>query len=157
MSTTVQQQEIDAVHDVLVGLARVFQGPTYRRRFLHELGGDLDVSTVRVLGAVDRAAPPVTVGCVAEALGVEASTASRMVGRAVDAGYLQRRPGRTDARVRELRVAPAGAVLLDRAARIRRQLIAQCLTGWSAAELADALSTLSRLAEDLEQLGQPSP
>ncbi len=98
----------------------------------------------------DDAAGPdsdVTVGAVAERLDIDPSTASRLVGHAIDAGFVARRPSPRDARRANLQLTDAGRRLKAVADRFRRAYLAELLADWSDAERAEFARLLTRFTD----------
>ena len=89
----------------------------------------------------------VTVGAVAERLEVDPSTASRLVGHAIDAGFITRRPSPGDARRANLRLTDAGRRLKSVADRFRRAYLGELLAGWTETERAEFARLLRRFTE----------
>lgn len=101
-------------------------------------------STVLVVDACARAEGEVSVGLVARALGVEHSTASRLVDRAVRGGFVVRSASPGDARRAALTLTPAGRALHERAAAFRRDRLAEVVAGWPAADVEALAGLLDR-------------
>ncbi len=141
---------LDQLDDALVEVRRVLQRPGYRRALLGELAGTIELATVRVLRAVQRAQEPPTIGAVAEVLVVDPSTASRLVDRAVDAGTLERRACDQDRRRARLHLTAVGHRLLAAVTERRRGVLAEATAGWEAAELSSLLEGLERLLEGFD-------
>lgn len=89
----------------------------------------------------------VTVGAVAERLGIDPSTASRLVGHAIDAGFVARRPSPRDARRANLQLTDAGRRLKTVADRFRRAYLAELLADWTDAERAEFARLLTRFTD----------
>ncbi|HEU5156953.1 MAG TPA: MarR family winged helix-turn-helix transcriptional regulator [Streptosporangiaceae bacterium] len=89
----------------------------------------------------------VTVGSVAELLGIDPSTASRLVGHAIDAGFIARRPSPRDARRANLQLTDAGRRLKAVADRFRRAYLAELLADWNEGERAEFARLLSRFTD----------
>jgi DNA-binding MarR family transcriptional regulator len=89
----------------------------------------------------------VTVGAVAERLSIDPSTASRLVGHAIDAGFVARRPSPRDARRANLQLTDAGRRLKAVADRFRRAYLAELLADWTEAERAEFADMLTRFTE----------
>jgi DNA-binding MarR family transcriptional regulator len=92
-------------------------------------------------------AADVTVGAVAERLSIDPSTASRLVGHAIDAGFVARRPSPRDARRAKLQLTDAGRRLKAVADRFRRAYLAELLADWTEAERAEFARMLTRFTE----------
>jgi DNA-binding MarR family transcriptional regulator len=88
----------------------------------------------------------VTVGAVADYLDIDPSTASRLVGHAIDAGFVSRSPSPVDARRAHLRLTESG----DRVRRLtddfRRRFIAQLVADWTDDERQVFAGLLGRFA-----------
>jgi DNA-binding MarR family transcriptional regulator len=80
----------------------------------------------------DSPGDEVTVGAVAERLGLDPSQASRLVAQAIAAGLVLRRASQADARRIGLALTAAGRALVERKHRARRAFAAQLMEGWSA-------------------------
>ncbi len=76
----------------------------------------------------------VTVGWVAVALGVEASTASRLVAQAIAAGFVQSSPAPTDRRRLVLDLTGAGLRLAHEARQYQRQVFDDLTASWALSE-----------------------
>jgi DNA-binding MarR family transcriptional regulator len=92
-------------------------------------GRPLQLSNLMVVNAVaaladaeaaDEPSTEVTVGAVAERLEIDPSTASRLVGHALDAGLVSRRPSPVDARRANLGLTEAGRRVKQVSDRFRR-------------------------------------
>ena len=89
----------------------------------------------------------VTVGAVAERLEIDPSTASRLVGHAIDAGLVSRRPSPVDARRANLGLTEAGARVKRVADRFRRAYLDALMAGWSEEERIAFAQLLTRFVE----------
>jgi DNA-binding MarR family transcriptional regulator len=107
------------------------------------------VETAREPGTAGTPHTPadVTVGAVAERLGIDPSTASRLVGHAIDAGFIARRPSPRDARRANLQLTDAGRRLKAVADQFRRAYLAEVLAGWTDAERAEFARLLTRFTD----------
>lgn len=143
---------LDDLDQALVEIRRVLQRPGYRQALLGELAGTVELATVRLLRAVQRAADPPTIGAVAELLVVDPSTASRLVDRAVDAGTLERRACDRDRRRARLHLTAAGHRLLGAVTERRRAVLADATLGWGEAELRALLGGLDLLLEGFDRV-----
>jgi DNA-binding MarR family transcriptional regulator len=89
----------------------------------------------------------VTVGAVAERLEIDPSTASRVVGHAIDAGFVARRPSPRDARRANLQLTETGARLKEVADRCRQAYLAELLADWTDRERTEFARLLTRFTE----------
>ncbi|MDL4821029.1 MarR family winged helix-turn-helix transcriptional regulator [Actinomadura opuntiae] len=100
-------------------------------------------------GTGDDAGAPceITVGAVADRLEIDPSTASRLVGHAIDAGLVSRRPSPVDARRANLGLTDAGRRVKQVADRYRRAYYHGLMTGWTDTERAEFARLLTRFAD----------
>ncbi|GGY12484.1 MarR family winged helix-turn-helix transcriptional regulator [Streptomyces minutiscleroticus] len=86
------------------------------RVLLHRHG--IGLASLMALGAVTRSHPePATVGSVARHLGVNASSASRLLAQLEQSGWVNRSSAPCDRRISRLRATEAGRGVWDRASR----------------------------------------
>lgn len=138
----------DAVHHVRVALQR----PAYARRMLRGLAFDGGMASLRVLRAVERSSEAPSIRQIATALGVEHSTASRLVDGLVRSGLVEKSPSATDQRQTLLRLTQEGGSLLDEATARRQQLMAEATQGWDDADVRTLAQLLQRLAEEIDAI-----
>lgn len=150
----------------LFHLRRVWAKPDLVKRIRAQTpagmdGRPLQISNLMVVNAVAAltaavedgtcgdgpACDEVTVGAVAERLEIDPSTASRLVGHAIDAGLLSRRPSPVDARRANLGLTGAGRRVKQVADRFRRAYLDELMAGWSAGERAEFAELLTRFAD----------
>lgn len=105
-------------------LGRIFSRHPLKDQLQRHTGQAIELSRILVTEAVATgSAEPdqeVTVGVVAERLGIDPSTASRLVAETIGAGYLARLPSQMDNRRLRLELTDAG-----------RKLVANALHAWS--------------------------
>jgi DNA-binding MarR family transcriptional regulator len=89
----------------------------------------------------------ITVGAVADRLEIDPSTASRLVGHAIDAGLVSRRPSPVDARRANLGLTDAGRRVKQVADRYRRAYYHGLMNDWTEAERAEFARLLTRFAD----------
>lgn len=146
------RRRLEGLDAALLELRSLVARPGYRRRLLGPLGRRVELSTVRLLQAVERAATPPSIGEVAAALGIDPSTASRLVDQRVGEGLLERHRSPADGRRTTLHVTDGGRTLLAELRDSRHDLLAEITGGWDVVDL-EALETLmSRLAEGFARL-----
>ncbi|WP_131740336.1 MarR family winged helix-turn-helix transcriptional regulator [Actinomadura roseirufa] len=147
----------------LFHLRRVWAGPDLMKHIRAQTSGGpdgrpLQISNLMVVNAVSAltamgddanggAAFEVTVGAVAERLEVDPSTASRLVGHAIDAGLVSRRPSPVDARRANLGLTEAGRRVKRVADRFRRAYLDELMAGWPDEERATFARLLTRFAD----------
>jgi DNA-binding MarR family transcriptional regulator len=133
-------------------LRRLWESPGLKRWFGERMGTRVDLSTIRVLRAVELTGGDCGVGDVASYLGVDASTASRLVDQTVSAGYLIRGTSPADRRRSVLAVTVEGVRVLARALEIREALLTELTTDWPAADVEQLAALLERLADRVNDL-----
>jgi DNA-binding MarR family transcriptional regulator len=124
-------------------LRRLWAKPDMMRKVREQTGGSqpLQASNLMVVHAIAflsiEDTTEVTVGAVAERLEIDPSTASRLVGHAIDAGLVSRRPSPVDARRANLQLTDAGERVKQVAHRFRMAYLAELMADWSEADRAD--------------------
>lgn len=139
----------------LLEVRRLVNRPGYRRRLLGPLGRRIELSTVRVLQAVDQALVPPSIGAIAAVLTIDPSTASRLVDQRVTEGLITRSPDPEDRRRIVLEMTPAGRALLGELAASRIAMLAEVTADWEPAETALLEGLLLRLTGDFATLEEP--
>ncbi|MGV8910921.1 MAG: MarR family winged helix-turn-helix transcriptional regulator [Propionicimonas sp.] len=134
------------VDDALIRLRRLWTGTAQRPATSARRKPTVEMSTVLVVDAIHRLQVmaldgEVTVAAIADRLDVAASTASRIVDRAVTASMVARGASSVDPRRVALTLTPRGQKLLAEAGAFRRSFVAGVLDGWTEAE-ADAFAEL---------------
>jgi DNA-binding MarR family transcriptional regulator len=134
----------------LLKVRRLVNRPGYRHRLLGPLGRRVELSTVRVLHAVDQAPTPPSIGTVAVTLAIDPSTASRLVEQRVSDGLLERSPDPNDRRRTVLRLTPAGYSLLAELAASRIGMLTEVTNEWSTSDIHTLDRLLHRLADGFD-------
>lgn len=119
-------------------------------------GIPVEMSTVFVVDAVHRlqtVTPPgdVTVTAIAARLDVAASTASRLIDRAVTAAMVTRGTSEVDPRRVVLSLTEQGRELCTQASAFRRTYLSGVLDGWTVAEVDTLATLLDRFATGVHQ------
>ncbi len=135
----------DPLHEIDDALVRL-------RRLWSSAPRGVEMSSVLVVEACARAGGPVSVGEVARFADVEHSTASRLVDRAVRAGYVDRAEG---GRRAALELTAAGRDLRERAVARRTAWLTTVLDGWTAADVTGLAALLGRFAGRVTEFGGP--
>src|SRR5687768_5356375 len=123
METALDDPVLAEIGIALFHLRRVWAKPDLMRKVREQTPGSrpLQLSNLMVVSAVNRlgtgAGTEVTVGAVAERLEIDPATASRLVGHAIDAGFISRRPSPADARRANLQLTDAGRRVMEAAER----------------------------------------
>ena len=143
----------DRLDDLLTRIHVVRQRPSWRRRLLDGVGPMANVSTLRVLRAVEQRPPDrgASIGDVADYRAVEHSTASRTVASAVAAGLLTKTTAAQDQRRCALVLTEAGRAALADVTDRRRSLVAETIRDWPDADVDTLVRLLDRLTDDFER------
>lgn len=152
MPSTSGSRRLVGLDHALLEVRRLVNRPGYRRRLLGPLGRRMELSTVRVLHAVDQAPTPPSIGDVAATLAIDPSTASRLVDQRVSDGLVARSPDPSDRRRSVLRLTDAGRALLEELASSRRVMLAEVTRGWSSTDRQDLERLLVRLVDGFRRL-----
>jgi len=157
--TTTPRARSQPSSTVLVGLdhallevRRLVNRPGYRRRLLGPVGRRIELSTVRILHAVDQAPHAPSIGAVASILAIDPSTASRLVDQRVAEGLLERSPDPEDRRRVVLRLTTSGEALVAEVAASRREMLTEITAGWTAADRRTLETLLTRLVDGFGRL-----
>ncbi|RAY11422.1 MarR family transcriptional regulator [Actinomadura craniellae] len=143
----------EQIGSALFQLRRIWAKPDLMKRIREQAPGGrpLQLSNLMVVHAVAALlledAGEVTVGAVADRLDIDPSTASRLVGHAIDAGLVSRRPSPTDARRANLALTDTGRRVKQVAARGRRDYLDELMSDWSEAERIEFARLLTRFIE----------
>lgn len=151
---TVPQSRYDQLDELLTRLHLARQRPNWRRRLLDGAGPVTNVSTLRVLRAVEecqRSGGGASIGDVAEFMAVEHSTASRTVATVVAAGLLTKTFAPDDQRRCALVLTDVGRKALDTVTDRRRDLVAETIADWPDANVDTLVALLDRLTERFER------
>lgn len=129
---------LDQAGQALFRLGRIFSRHPLKDQLQRHTGQAIELSRILVTEAVATgSAEPdqeVTVGVVAERLGIDPSTASRLVAETIEAGYLARLPSQMDNRRLRLELTDAGRKLVANAHRYQRTVFEYVTRDWTEAE-----------------------
>jgi DNA-binding MarR family transcriptional regulator len=146
-----------ALDEALIRLRRLWSAGTPR---LGRAGEGVEMSTVLIVDAVQRLtesepAVEATVALVADRLDVAASTASRLVDRAVATGMVRRTRSAADPRRAPLELTPEGRALAARATRFRLSYLTDLTSGWSERDRRRLAQLLGRFATAVHDAPHP--
>lgn len=151
METSADDPVLSRIGNSLLRLRRFWARPDLVRRVREQTPGrPLQLSNLMVVSAVGRLGAlggEVTVGAVAERLEIDPSTASRLVGHAIDAGFVSRRASAADARRADLQLTEGGRRVLEAADRHRNAYIAKVMRSWPESDRAEFARLLTAFAE----------
>ncbi len=147
------QSRYDQLDELLTRIHLARQRPAWRRRLLDGAGPVTNVSTLRVLRAVEecqRTGGGASIRDVADFMAVEHSTASRTVATVVAAGLLTKTSAPDDQRRCALVLTDIGRKALATVADRRRDLVAETIADWPDADVETLVELLARLTERFE-------
>jgi DNA-binding MarR family transcriptional regulator len=150
--STRRHADLEGLDHALLEVRRLVNRPGYRRRLLGPIGRPVELSTVRVLHAVDQAEVAPSIGDVAATLAIDPSTASRLVDARVSDGLLERSPDPDDRRRVVLHLTDPGRALLVELADSRREMLAEVTRGWDTTERESLRVLLDRLVTGFRAL-----
>jgi DNA-binding MarR family transcriptional regulator len=141
----------------LFQLGRAFGHFPRGRQPLDRAGRPVERSRIQVVQAIaaheaDPALGEIGVGAVAEALGIDPSTASRLVAETIRDGYLSRTTAPGDARRARLALTTAGRNLADDARAYQRAIFERLTHDWPADERAHFAAQFVAFAEAVTTL-----
>ena len=117
------------------------------------LGEPLSLGVLGVVDAVqdvpERSGGEVTIGLVAERLGLDPSRASRLVAEAADRQLLHRLPSELDRRRTRLELTAQGEQVVAQVQAVRRAWVAERIATWSPHERRTFATLLHRFTADL--------
>ena len=116
--------------------------------------GHIDPALMFVLHHV-LARGPLRVSALADAMGLDTSTASRHVRQLEDGGYLARTGDPDDRRAFQVRLTRRGRAALDQAMRARAVVVDRATADWPDDDRATLTTLMTRLADSLDRLAAP--
>ncbi|MGW3046405.1 MarR family winged helix-turn-helix transcriptional regulator [Kitasatospora sp. NPDC001159] len=142
-------------------------GPAFsklRRTSLLEVANPIsakDLSRTLILNIVQEhtrdSAAEITVGAVAELLGVDPSVASRMVSDNIKAGYLVRAASQQDGRRTVLQLSPEGTELMSRLRRHQREAFDYITADWADKDRLEFARLMLKYVDSLARLRDRDP
>ena len=146
MPTKTATRQATTGQDLVVALLSV--GRRLRARLPE---GRIDPAMMIVLHHV-QVGGPLRVSGLAEALGLDISTASRHVRQLEAGGYLDRTGDPDDRRAFQVRLTRRGRTALDQAMRARAVVVDRATADWPEEDLAALTTLMTRLADSLDRL-----
>lgn len=152
MDTPTDDPVLSQIGSSLFQLRRVWARPDLMRKIREQTPGSRplqlsNLMVVSVVGRLGERGAEVTIGAVAERLEIDPSTASRLVGHAIDAGFVSRRPSSADARRANLQLTEAGRRVLESADRHRNAYVAGAMRSWPESDRREFARLLAAFAE----------
>jgi DNA-binding MarR family transcriptional regulator len=144
--------DITPAVEAAMAVSRVLHGISGRSAA--ELPHELTLPQLRALVVLDDDAV-VTVKALAERLGIQPSTTTRLVDRLVAKHLIERAPGVEDRREVLLSLSRAGRRVVDQSMEFRRQAIREILESLTRVERASVLDAFAVFAAAGESLADP--
>ena len=142
------QDELEAIDGFIEFIETVARSPFQRERVLSTAGTRLSGAGLTALRLIARNAP-IAGTEVARQLGVDQSTASRLIRPLEDAGLIARTTDEADRRVAWLDVTDAGRSVLERIHGQRRTDAERVLQDWSVDDVAELARLLTRFQRSM--------
>ncbi len=146
-------EAIAAIDAVMHKIRRSMQRRDFGRKVLAKIAADLEIAHLDTISAIahspawtDDSHEEVTVGLIAERLGIDPSRASRLAADVVERGYARRVASQTDARRICLELTPKGEHFVEAVRRNKWEVFAGALGQWSEQELTVFAALLDRFA-----------
>jgi len=144
---------LPAIERAMVRIRRSQTRRTLGRTLALDLGRPVDLAHVAVVDAVeegpDHPGHEVTVGAVAERLGIDPSRASRLVADAIQAGYVLRVASQADGRRIRLELTDPGRQLAGTVHHHRQAFFARLTHDWTEQERHQFARLLTRFTHAL--------
>ncbi|NUS12295.1 MAG: winged helix-turn-helix transcriptional regulator [Streptomyces sp.] len=151
---------LTAIERAMVRIRRNLSRRIVGKTVTELLGRPVDPSHGFVVDAVedepDYPGQEVTVGLVAERLGVDPSRASRMVASTVEAGYIRRVASQADSRRICLELTDQGRELAQLAHVVRQDYFGAVTQDWEDGERQEFARLLTKFTEGLAKKGRPA-
>jgi DNA-binding MarR family transcriptional regulator len=142
-----------AVERAMVKMRRNMTKHSLGRMFTGVPGADTDLGQLFVVDAVDEGVEThgteVSIGTIAELVGVDPPRASRLITAAAEAGLVSRTSSATDGRRTNVVLAPEGADLARRLRGFRQDFYGELMADWTEDERVEFARLLTRFTDAL--------
>lgn len=148
-----------SIDEVMNRIRRSMMKREFGRHVLQQLGVDLEVHHLDVIGTIGHESPlaagreEVTVGLVAERLSIDPSRASRLVADIVERGYIRRVASQADSRRICLELTENGTALVQAIRQTKWNVFSAALGKWSEEDLVTFARLLDRYSTWTAELG----
>lgn len=140
---------VATIDDVMGRIRRAMMRREFGRVIIERLGAKLDVAELDVIGTIGghgADSEEMTVGLVADRLGIDPSRASRLVAEVVDKGYARRVASQADARRICLALTAKGRGFIEKVRETKWRVFANALHEWDEDELVVFARLLERFS-----------
>lgn len=150
----VAAEAVASIDAVMHKVRRSIQRRDFGRQLMARLDPSLEVTHLDVISAIahnpvwsaEGSVPEVTVGLIAERLGIDPSRASRVVADVVERGYAKRVASQLDARRICLELTVKGRNFIEAVSRNKLEIFARSLGKWNERELVVFAALLDRFS-----------
>jgi DNA-binding MarR family transcriptional regulator len=147
-------EAVAAIDAVLSRIRRAMQRRDFGRLLLAQVAPELDVAHLDAISVISGSPTwgpvsedsEVTVGTIAERLGIDPSRASRLAAEIVERGYVQRIASQADARRIVLQLTDRGRSLVSEVRTRKWQTFAGSMRNWTEDELVTFARLLDRFS-----------
>lgn len=147
-------EAVASIDAVMHKVRRSIQRRDFGRQVMAKLDPSLEVTHLDAISAIahnpvwsaEEPVPEVTVGLIAERLGIDPSRASRVVADVVERGYAKRVASQLDARRICLELTGKGRNFVEAVRRNKLEIFARALGKWNERELVVFASLLDRFS-----------
>lgn len=153
-------QAVASIDAILLKIRRSMMRRDFGRQVLAAIDPELETTHLDVISAIgyvpaspDEAREEVTVGLIADRLGVDPSRASRVVADVVERGYALRVASQADARRICLELTPRGKHLIDAVRIMKWKLFSRALGQWNERDLITFAALFERFSSWTSDLG----
>jgi DNA-binding MarR family transcriptional regulator len=144
-------KEIFELHRALVDLLGQMNRPQRDSALLQEAGISLDRALFPLLIVIERKGP-IGVVELSDLVGRDYTTVSRQIAKLSTLGLINRRPSKTDQRVRVAIITAKGREMTSAIDSARERMAASLFAKWSKRDLQDLVRLMRRFADDLQSL-----
>lgn len=146
----VSSSDLERIEAALVRLARRINDPRGNAAINAEAGVDIERAGAVMLARVEEL-QPARLSHLAEASGIDVSTASRQVARLVDDGLVEQAPDPDDGRARVHQLTAEGMEVRARLAAARKRWLDDVLSGFTPEERAQLADLFTRFLDALAE------
>lgn len=138
--------QLQVLHDAVLDLVAVINGPRRDRTLIREAGIELDPALFPLLVLTGRYGP-IGVVELADRVGRDYTTVSRQLARLEARGLVIRRAAATDRRVRETLITPQGEAMTKAIDGARERILRAGFAGWKQQEFEDLVRLMRRFSD----------
>jgi DNA-binding MarR family transcriptional regulator len=144
-------KEIHELHHTLVDLVGLMNRPQRDSALLQEAGVSLDRALFPLLIVIERKGP-IGVVELSELVGRDYTTVSRQVTKLGGLGLINRRPSKTDSRMRELSITGKAKDMTSAIDAARERMATVLFATWSKRDLQELTRLMRRFVDDFQSL-----